>query len=188
MDDLLNTLHGWVFKGWGPVWRVLFVGILAYAGLLAFLRLSGKRTLSKMNAFDLVVTVALGSTLSTVIMSKQTGLADGLTALGLLIALQFSVAWLSIRWPWFRDAIKSEPTLLFYQGDFLHRALRRERVTENEVLAAMRGSGVAHPGKKTAVVLETDGSFTVTQGDNLDQSFSLQSVKSPANSGSAPNQ
>lgn len=187
MDDFLNTLHGWIFKGWGPVGRVLFVGVFAYAGLLAFLRLSGKRTLSKMNAFDLVVTVALGSTLSTIIMSKQTGLADGLTALALLIALQFSVAWLSIRWPWFRDAIKSEPTLLFYQGDFLPQALRRERVTEDEVLAAMRGSGVAHPGNTTAVVLETDGSFTVTQGDNLNQAFSLRSVTVPTGNDSALN-
>jgi uncharacterized membrane protein YcaP (DUF421 family) len=187
MNDLLNTLYDWVFKGWGSIWRALFVGILAYAGLLTFLRLSGKRTLSKMNAFDLVITVSLGSTLSTIIVSRQTGLADGLTALGLLIALQFSVAWLSVRWPWFRNAIKSEPTLLFYQGDFLHRALRQERVTENEVLAALRDSGVAHPGKNTAVVLETDGSFTVTQGDNLDQSFSLQSVNVPSGNSPSPN-
>ncbi len=110
-----------------------------------------------------------------------------MTALALLIALQYSVAWLSVRWPWFRHAIKSEPTLLFYQGVYLHKALRRERVTEKEVLAAIRGSGAAHPGKMMAVVLETDGSFTVTQGDNLDQSFSLQSVKAPSVSGSTPN-
>ena len=187
MDDVLSTLHDWIFKGWESIGRVLFVGILAYIGLLVFLRLSGKRTLSKMNAFDLVVTVSLGSTLSTIVVSRQTGLADGLTALGLLVALQFSVAWLSVRWPWFRQIIKSEPTLLFYQGEFLHRALQRERVTENEVLAAMRDSGVAHPGKTTAVVLETDGSFTVTQADDLDQSFSFRSVKALSGNHSAPN-
>lgn len=163
-DSLLSTLSDWLFKGWASIGRVLVVGLLAYVGLLLFLRISGKRTLSKMNAFDLVVTVALGSTLSTIIVSRQTGVADGLTALALLIGLQYSVAWLSVRWPWFRRQIKSEPTLLFHQGQFLREQLRRARVTDDEVLAAMRSSGVADPANVLAVVLETDGSFTVVQG------------------------
>lgn len=180
MTSIWNTLYDWVFKGWESIGRTLFVGILAYVGLLLFLRISGKRTLSKMNAFDLVVTVSLGSTLATIIMSRQTGLADGLTALALLIGLQFSVAWLSVRWAGFRKLIKSEPTLLFYQGKHLHGAMRRERVTEDEVLAAMRDSGVAEPGTTTAVVLETDGSFTVVQGDELNESRTLKPLQHPA--------
>ena len=180
MTDIGSTLYDWIFKGWESIGRTLFVGILAYAGLVLFLRISGKRTLSKMNAFDLVVTVSLGSMLATIIMSRQTGLADGLTALALLIGLQFSVAWLSVRWAGFRKLIKSEPSLLYFQGQFLHGTMRRERVTENEVLAALRDSGVAHPGNTTAVVLETDGSFTVVQGDNLSDSKTLQPVQHPA--------
>ena len=51
------------FQGWGGIARTLVVGVIAYAGLVLILRLSGKRTLSKLNAFDFVVTVAFGSTL-----------------------------------------------------------------------------------------------------------------------------
>ncbi|RMD68975.1 MAG: DUF421 domain-containing protein, partial [Cyanobacteria bacterium J149] len=47
------------FETWSGLGRVLIVGVLAYAGLIVLLRFSGKRTLSKMNAFDLIVTVAL---------------------------------------------------------------------------------------------------------------------------------
>ena len=177
MTDVVSTLYDWVFKGWESIGRVVFVGILAYTGLLFFLRISGKRTLSKMNAFDLVITVALGSTFSTIIISRQTGLADGLTALALLIALQYSVAWLSIRWPWFQRLIKSEPTLLYHQGIYLWQALRRERVAEGEVLAAIRGSGVARLEDVTAVVLETDGSFTVIQKKTDTVVTSLQNVQ-----------
>ncbi len=165
MIDIWATVSSWLFKGWESIGRVLFVGVLAYAGLLIFLRISGKRTLSKMNAFDLVITVALGSTFSTIVISRQTGVADGLTGLALLIALQYSVSWLSIRWPWFQQVIKSEPTLLFHEGQYLRLALRRERVSEDEVLAAMRSSGAARLEDVTAVVLETDGSFTVIQGE-----------------------
>ena len=56
------------FNGWGNLLRVIVVGLLAYATLIFFLRISGNRTLSKMNAFDLIVTVALGSTLATVLL------------------------------------------------------------------------------------------------------------------------
>ncbi len=159
--DELNTLADWLFKGWGPIVRVVVMGVLAYAGLLVILRTSGKRTLSKMNAFDLIVTVALGSMLSTILMSRQTGLADGLTGLAVLVALQYAVAWLSIRSPGFKKLIKSEPTLLFFQGEFLERAMREQRVVKDEVLTAIRQSGTVRLSEVRAVVLETDGSFTV---------------------------
>lgn len=52
--------QGMLFQDWEGVARTLFVGVLAYIVLVAFLRISGKRTLAKLNAVDLVVTVALG--------------------------------------------------------------------------------------------------------------------------------
>lgn len=47
-----------IFQDWEGVVRTILVGVLAYATLVIFLRISGKRTLAKLNAFDLVVTVA----------------------------------------------------------------------------------------------------------------------------------
>ena len=84
--------------------------------LLLLLRVSGKRTLTKMNAFDLVVTVALGSTLATVMLTKSVALAEGLTAFVLLIFLQFVLTWLFVRSQAASRLVKSEPTLLVYQG------------------------------------------------------------------------
>jgi uncharacterized membrane protein YcaP (DUF421 family) len=166
------------FSGWDPVGRVLIVGVLAYAGLVLLLRISGKRTLSKMNAFDLVVTVALGSTLATILLSKDTALAEGLTAFALLIALQFAVAWSSRRAQWFNRLVKSEPALLLHRGEFLDSALRRERVTRQEVLAATRSSGARTLGEVAAVVLETDGSFSVVKRrDEADGASTLAGLR-----------
>ena len=148
------------FSGWGGVVRTLAIGTLAYAALVALLRVSGKRTLSKMNAFDLVVTVALGSTLATILLSKDVALAEGLAALALLIGLQLAITWLSVRSSTFSSLVKSEPALLLYEGRVLNAALRRERVTEAEVLAAVRQQGLASLEEVQAVVLETDGSMT----------------------------
>lgn len=141
--------------------RVLVVGTAAYATLVAFLRISGKRTLSKMNAFDLVVTVALGSTLATVVLSKDVALAEGLLALALLIALQWSVAWGSSRSRRISRLVKSEPRILYHRGEIIDGALRDERVAEEELLAAARSSGYRDLGQVETVVLETDGTFSV---------------------------
>ncbi|HUU25622.1 MAG TPA: DUF421 domain-containing protein [Methyloceanibacter sp.] len=85
------------FDTWFGLLRVLVVGTLSYAALIALLRISGKRSLSKMNAFDLVVTVALGSTFATVILNNAIPLAEGVLALALLVFLQFVITWLSVR-------------------------------------------------------------------------------------------
>ena len=152
-----------LFDDWDSLGRILLVGTAAYVSLVAILRISGKRTLTKFNAFDFVVTVALGSTLATVLLSKSTSLAEGIVALALLVFLQFAIKWLSVRSPWFDALVKSEPTLLVHRGQFLDGALDQQRVTRAEVLAALRSHDVIDAKDAAAVVLETDGSISVVR-------------------------
>ena len=154
----------------------MIVGFLAYLGLVVLLRITGKRTLSKMNAFDLVVTVALGSTLATVMVSKQTPLAEGLVALAMLVFLQYAVTWSAVRSKFVRRIIKSEPTLLFYRGEFLDQEMRRERVVKDEVLAAIRQQSISDLKQVEAVILETDGSLNVVKQTGSSQSSSLSNI------------
>ena len=149
------------FNSWDNIWRTLIVGVLAYAALVLLLRVSGKRTLSKMNAFDLIVTVALGSTLATILLNKKVALAEGVTAFFILIALQYIVAWSSVRSDGFKRLIKSDPKLIFYQGKYLKENIIKERVLEVEILQAARSSGISSMDQVEAVVLETDGSISV---------------------------
>jgi len=114
-----------LLQGWFTLLHTAVVGILAYAALVLFLRFSGKRTPAKMNAFDLVVTVSLGSTLAPITLSTDVALAQGLLALALLISLQFGMTWSSVRWGWVRRMITGEPSLLLFRGQFLKGALRR---------------------------------------------------------------
>jgi uncharacterized membrane protein YcaP (DUF421 family) len=148
------------FDSWSDLGRILVVGPLAYVALVAVLRVSGARTLSKLNAFDLVVTVALGSTLATVLLSSDVSLAEGVLGLALLVLLQFVVSRMSHRWAAFERVVKSEPVLL-YRGGFLAAPMRRARVTRDEVRQAARGSGRASLDEVEAVVLETDGTLSV---------------------------
>lgn len=88
-------------------------------------------------------------------------LSEGLLTLFLLIALQFVIAWLSVRFPVVQHLVKSEPTLLFHQGHMLESALRSQRVTSEEVRATMRTQGVSQMSEIEAVILEADGSFSI---------------------------
>ena len=146
---------------WFGLLRIVVVGPLAYLALVAVLRVSGKRTLAKMSAFDFVVTVALGSTLATVLLSKDVPLAEGILAFVVLAALQFIVALASQRSEAVEAVVKSAPRLLLCGGEIDDQALLEERVTTDEVKSAVRKSGIGDLRSVAAVVLETDGSFSV---------------------------
>ncbi|CAA9309753.1 MAG: FIG00989832: hypothetical protein [uncultured Chloroflexia bacterium] len=156
------------FDGWMGLLRVGVVGVLAYAALIILLQVSGKRTLSKMNAFDFIVTVALGSTLATVLLSETVALFEGVAAFVLLIGMQYAITWLSVRSGTVQKLVKSEPSLLFHDGDFLEQVMKRERVTRDEVRAAVRQQGKGSMAEVNSVILETDGTFSVISSPMAD--------------------
>ncbi len=175
-----------LFDSWAGVGRVLVVGTLAYVLLIFILRVTGKRTLSKMNAFDLIVTVALGSALASTMLSKSVPLAEGMLGLTLLIALQYAVTWLSVRSERFQDLVKAQPQLLVHRGQWMHDAMRRERITEEEVLAAMRNQSVLAVGETTTVVLETDGALSILTGETSGTGMSSLATVTPRDADDRP--
>ncbi|CAN5570331.1 DUF421 domain-containing protein [soil metagenome] len=165
------------FNSWTAVGKTIVVGFVCYLALLLFLRIAGKRSMSKWNAFDWIVSVAMGSTLATCLLSRDVSIVQGALAFAVLLALQFTVTWLSVRSRRFSRLVKSEPRLLVRDGRFLSDALKSERVTESEVRAALRAHGISTLEQVAAVVLETDGSFSVVRGVKESGSSTLQGVR-----------
>lgn len=156
---------GMLFQGWEGIVRTLLVGVLAYSCLIVLLRVSGKRTLAKLNAFDLVVTVALGSTLSAILLQESVALAEGASALALLIAVQYVVTFTSVRSERIARFIRSEPALLIHEGVVCEGVMRRERITVSEATAAVRSAGGIHLQDAKFLVLESDGTLSATLRD-----------------------
>lgn len=144
----------------------LLIGCLSYLAIVTLLRLSGKRTLSKWNAFDFVVTIAYGSILATMVLSQQTSLLQGIVGIGVLLLVQFGLTWVAVRSPNVQTWIKAQPRLLLLNGKPLTNALKQERVTEGEIRAAVRAAGISALEDVAAIVLETDGSFSLIQAIN----------------------
>ena len=160
----------------GDVGRVLAMGAMSYGVLVLALRVSGKRTLAKLNAFDLVVTVALGSVLATSVLSRDVALAEAAAAITALIGAQYLVAWASVRSRHARAAVRSQPALLVRHGQLMHDALHRNRVSEGEIRQAIRSTGRGGLRSIAAVVLETDGTLSVIPEDQLDSGDALLEV------------
>jgi uncharacterized membrane protein YcaP (DUF421 family) len=169
-------MNDFMFASLETVGRTLAAAVLAYVAAIVLLRISGKRTLSKWNAFDFVVTIALGSSLATMILSNQTSIVQGVVALAALIGLQFIVTWLSVRVRAVQRAVKATPRALLCRGRFIEEALRRERVTEAEVRATLRANGISSVEAVGAVVLETDGSMSVVEDLGPGRPSAMQDV------------
>ncbi|MGX5654565.1 DUF421 domain-containing protein [Geodermatophilus nigrescens] len=164
------------FDSWSDLGRVAAVGAAAYVTVVVVLRFSGKRTLAKLNAFDLVVTVALGSTLATILLSSDVSWTEGALALVLLALLQWVVARVTTWRPGVRAVVTAEPTLLLRDGRVLGDALSRQRVTIDEVRQAVRATGQGDLSAVAAVVLETDGTLSVVPAAQAGDRSALEGV------------
>jgi uncharacterized membrane protein YcaP (DUF421 family) len=152
-----------VFETWGRLAALGLALVLAYVWFVGVLRISGKRTLSKLNAFDFIVTIALGSTLATVILSREIPMVEGMVALVGLVLLQYAVARATRRWSSFDRLVKDQPTALVVDGEIRQDAMARCRVRRDEVAAELRKKGIGSFQQVDVVVLETDGTFSVLE-------------------------
>ena len=168
-----------LFDSWTSLGKTLLAVLITYPLLILVLRIGGKRTLSKMNAFDFVVTVAIGSLVASTVLTG-TPVANGVAAVALLVALQTAVTWLSVRSNGFEALVKSRPTLVFHGGRFMEDAMRNERVTREEIRTALRTGGVSQVEGVSAVVLESDGTFSVMEAVKSGKAEALAGVRGVA--------
>lgn len=152
-----------LFESWSQLLRIPLVGIPAYIALLAMLRISGNRTLSKFNAFDFVITVSYGSVLATAFLQEDVTLAQVVAALAAIILLQMLITWTASRWSVADLIFKQEPRMVFHRGQFLDHAMRSARVSRSEILMGMRSQGIESSDDVYAVVLEPDGTLSVVR-------------------------
>lgn len=160
-----------------PFLEVIINAVSSYIAVIFFLRISGKRTLAKWNSFDFIVTVALGSILASSLLSTKDTFGKAILGFSLLVLFQYIISWVSVRSSVIQKFIKAEPALLLYKGKMQNDVMKRERIAEGELLAALRGNGVSCIDNVDAVVLETDGSFSIICSIDEDSTSTLKDVK-----------
>ena len=156
MDD---TTFLW--NGIQPIIRIIIVGVSAYLAIVLILRVSGKRTLASMSAFDFVIAVAVGAVFGRTLTTKDLSISEALTAFILLAVLQFVFAYLEGKSKVFKKIFNTSPTLLYYKGEFLQKNLHKERLDKSKVIGAARKKGFGNMDDVAAVILEIDATLSV---------------------------
>lgn len=170
---MLDTL---LFDGWKSVLRVFFMCLLAYPFLIVLLRIFGKRTLSKVNMFDFIITVTFGATLSSIITSDKVSFADGAVVLFMLTFLQYLVAKAAAKSKRFDDFIKAPPIYLYRNEQFYEKAMDQQRFRLEDLRTKVRQQGMSSFENVEAIVLEGDGSLSIIKKEDVDSKDALQGI------------
>lgn len=151
--------------------------LVVYVVVVVLVRIAGKRATSQLTNFDWIVTVAIGSIAGSTIIQKDLGLFNGLSAIFALLAVQWIVTAVSARWKPFSQLVSPRPTIVLYRGEFQRDAMRSERLTEQEVISAVRASGFARIEEVGAVILEADGKFSVVTTEGNIQGVEARAIE-----------
>ncbi len=164
----------WFLDTWPNLIKAVVVGVSSYLSIILMLRISGKRTLSKMNMFDWIITLGMGSVMATSLTDPSVPYARVIVSFATLICAQYVVTWLSVRFQAIDNLVKAPPSILYYQGKFLREEMKRERVPESEILSAMRQSGYGSPSDVDAVLFESNGKLVVMQKLTVSQANAVR--------------
>jgi uncharacterized membrane protein YcaP (DUF421 family) len=164
------------FTGWAGPLRVIVTAPLVYGAVVASIRATGKRATSQMNNFDWIVTVAIGSIVGSCIVLPTVPVVDALVAVAVLFGMQFGVTWLTTRSELVEHVVKARPTLVLERGRYVVEAMRRERLSVEEVRAAIRRAGFTSEHEVGAVILESDAELSVVPASSLDGNGSTSAL------------
>jgi uncharacterized membrane protein YcaP (DUF421 family) len=132
-----------------------------YVVVLVLLHLSGKRSLAGLNSFDLVVLMLLSNVVQNAIIGNDNSLVGGVLGAVILLGVDFALVHVAFMSPRFGKALQGGATTLFENGVINRRALRREAITNEELVAGLRRQGMELDDVEK-VVLEPEGTFNAT--------------------------
>ena len=139
--------------------------VFAFVLILVITRAVGRRELSSMEPFDLILLVVIGDLVQQGVTQSDYSLTGATTVLVTMAVLVVATAWLSFRFARLRPLLEGEPTLLISDGELLTRNLRRERMTVDEIRAEARLQSIASFRDIRYAVLETNGKISFITKD-----------------------
>jgi uncharacterized membrane protein YcaP (DUF421 family) len=143
------------------VLRTIFVFFL----ILLVTRVVGRRELSSMEPFDLILLVVIGDLVQQGVTQSDYSLTGTTTVIVTMASLVVFTAYLSFRFKRLRPLLEGEPTLLVSEGRLLERNLHRQRMTVEELRAEARMQSIGSFDDIRYAVLETNGKVSfITKG------------------------
>jgi uncharacterized membrane protein YcaP (DUF421 family) len=139
---------------------VVIRAAVIYAVVFIFTRIIGRRELSSLQPFDLILLIVIGDLIQSGVTQNDLSVTGVLLALCTIGALQVGTSYLSFRFRRIRPAIQGEPIVLIASGELIERNLRRERLTLDDLAEKARLSEIASLDEVKWAVLETNGDIS----------------------------
>jgi uncharacterized membrane protein YcaP (DUF421 family) len=150
----------WI-SSWHAIEHTAVIAVTGFIAVVAMVRISGNRTLARMNAFDFIVSVSMGSILGRAILTPAVSLMQLVVGVALLLTMQALVAALGVRSHRFYALATPPPKTLYEAGTFHVDVMRRAGVGVEEMEAAVRETGLHGIAEVDRIVLETQGQLSV---------------------------
>ncbi|HEY0213001.1 MAG TPA: YetF domain-containing protein [Paenirhodobacter sp.] len=148
-----------------PSWHFVLRGVIMYALVTGLMRVSGKRAMGQFTPFDMILLILIGNAVQNGINGGDNSLTGAMIMATTLVALNWMVAWGSARSRRVRWIFEGKPTLLAENGQIDHRTLRRQLVSVDDFLNAMRIAGCNDIARVKRATLEPNGHITIQTYD-----------------------
>src|SRR6266446_9782625 len=135
--------------------------VVVYAFMLLAFRFTGKRQVGQLTPFDLVVLLIISNVVQNAVIGPDNSLGGGLLGAAVILGLNYAFVDVTFRSKRLRRLLEATPTLLIHNGHILYQNLRKERITLDDLHAALRRSGIVDPEQVRAAVLEENGGISV---------------------------
>ena len=142
---------------------IVLRAVIIFAFLLFLTRIVGRRELSSLEPFDLILLIVIGDLVQQGVTQSDHSVTGAVLAAGTFAVLTVVVSYLSFRFTRVRPIIEGEPLVLLQDGKPIERNLRRERITVEELAAAARKNGISSLERVQWAVLETSGQVSFLQ-------------------------
>lgn len=142
---------------WGLVIRI----IVFYFAVMLSMRLMGKREIGKLSIFDLVVSIMIAEVSAGSLLSPSDDMAEGLTIIGILVMLQITMSYLTLKSITIRNWFEGQPTLIVANGKIRDDEMRRTRYSMSDLMTQLREKDIASVADVEFAILETTGKLSV---------------------------
>jgi uncharacterized membrane protein YcaP (DUF421 family) len=145
---------------------IVLRAIVIYAILYGLMRVIGRRELSTLEPFDLILLVVVGDLVQQGVTQNDFSVTGVVLAIGTIGMLTLGVSYANFRFPRLRPILDGVPIIVVQDGKPVEKNLRRERVTPDDLAAAARQEGIAHLDDVAWAVMETSGKISFIKKDS----------------------
>jgi uncharacterized membrane protein YcaP (DUF421 family) len=146
-----------------PLFEIILRGSAIYISLFILLRVVLKRQAGSLGMTDLLLITLIADASQNAMAGEYKSIPAGIVLVSTIIFWSFTLDWLSFKFPWFNRLTEPPPLLLIREGKFLRRNMRRELITEDELMSQLREQGIDDVEKVKEAYMEPEGHISVVE-------------------------